>query len=129
MRQKVFYRVSTISASAEIFLTRTMKYFDNLRRYFCSKRCFIGSLSLGQYRVSGPSGNPTTLTITDSGISSGSLIAVTIIMIHDDRNDDDHDLSLNISAVRRLIYQFQYFAFLCGNECKKYILKTVVGLG
>ena len=93
------------SASAKISLAMTMKYFDNLRKYFCSKRCFIGSESRA---ISASADNPATLTITDAGISSGSLIAMMIILIR-------------IWAIQRPIFLPHICTFVCGAQRIKLI--------
>ena len=77
----------------------TKKYFDNLRKYFCSKRCFIGSPRLEQYQ------RQQTIRQPGNSDNNGRWHFLGIIDRNDeeedghhviDRNDDDLDLSLNI---------------------------------
>ena len=96
-----------------------MKYFDNLRRYFRSKRCFIGSESRAISRQQ-------TIRRPDNSDNNGRWHFLGIIDRCEDDQDDckDHD---DLSRSKINTYQFHIFAFACGEEWKKVdIWRTVV---
>ena len=76
----------------------TMKYFDNLRKYFCSKRCFIGSESRAISRQQ-------TIRQADNSDNNGRWHFLGIIDRSDDDHDDcnDHD-DLSLLEWKKLIY-------------------------
>ena len=98
-----------------------VKYFDNLRKYFCSKRCFIGSESRAISRQQ-------TIRQPDNSDNNGRWHFLGIIdrnsdddHDHDGRHDNDHDLTALESSIILLL-----FVEMNGEVD---ILRTGVGLG
>ena len=89
LQKEAYYRVSK---------TISRNIFDNLRRYFCSERCFIGSESRAISRQQ-------TIRQADNSDNNGRWHFLGIIDRSDDDHDDcnDHD-DLSLLEWKKLIY-------------------------